>query len=94
MLSNIKEIRDAIKTPTIYRTLGFFLLSGLITPTFGDIGYYFVLSVINFSKFTVSLLNIVAYTALFLGILLYNRYLKHWEVRNLLKYSYMIGFVG
>ena len=78
----------------IYRTIGFFLLGGLLVPTFGDINYYFVLSVVQFSKFTFSMLNIVAYLSLLAGILMYNRYFKHWEVRNLLKYSFFIGFAG
>jgi hypothetical protein len=78
----------------IYRTIGFFLLGGLLVPTFGDINYYFVLSVVQFSKFTFSMLNILAYMSLLAGILMYNRYFKHWEVRNLLKYSFFIGFAG
>ena len=65
-----------------------------MVPTFGDISYYFVLSVVQFSKFTFSLLNIVAYCSLLIGILLYNRYFKHYEVRTLLRYSFFIGFIG
>jgi len=91
---NISEIKEAMKQPVIYKTIGFFLVGGLLVPSFGDINYYFVLSVVQFSKFTFSLLNIVAYFSLFLGILLYNRYFKHYEVRTLLKYSFFIAFGG
>lgn len=91
---NIQEIREAVKVPVIYRTIGFFIMCGILVPSFGDINYYFVLSVVQFSKFTVSMLNIVAYFSLLLGILLYTKYFKHHDIRTLLKYSFYIAFAG
>jgi hypothetical protein len=50
ILANLKrnslEIKEAIKIPTIYKTIAFFLLSGLLVPTYSDIGYYFNLNVV------------------------------------------------
>lgn len=89
---NSIEIKEAMKIPVIYRTIGFFLLSGLIVPTFSDINYYFVLNVVKFSKFTVSMLSIVGYISLLGGVIMYNKWLKQWEIRTLLKYSLILGF--
>jgi hypothetical protein len=81
-----------MKIPVIYRTIGFFLLSGLMVPTFSDINYYFVLNVVKFSKFTVSMLSIVGYISLLGGVIMYNKWFKHREIRTLLKYSLILGF--
>jgi hypothetical protein len=81
-----------MKIPVIYRTIGFFLLSGLMVPTFSDINYYFVLNVVKFSKFTVSMLSIVGYISLLGGVIMYNKWFKHREIRILLKYSLILGF--
>jgi|LauGreDrversion4_2_1035121.scaffolds.fasta_scaffold198412_2 Na+/melibiose symporter-like transporter len=89
---NSIEIKEAMKIPVIYRTIGFFLLSGLTVPTFSDINYYFVLNVVKFSKFTVSMLSIVGYISLLGGVIMYNKWLKQWEIRTLLKYSLILGF--
>jgi Na+/melibiose symporter-like transporter len=89
---NSIEIKEAMKIPVIYRTIGFFLLTGLTVPTFSDINYYFVLNVVKFSKFTVSMLSIVGYISLLGGVIMYNKWLKQWEIRTLLKYSLILGF--
>lgn len=48
---NFKQIGQAIVMPEIYLVIGFFLLNGLISPDFGDFGYYFMLNVVKLSKF-------------------------------------------
>jgi len=40
------------------------------------------------------MLSIVGYFSLLLGILLYNKYFKHYEVRTLIRYSFYIAFFG
>jgi hypothetical protein len=58
---NSKEIKEAMKIPVLYRTLCFFILSGLFVPDFQNINYYFVLNVVKLSKFTVSMISIIGY---------------------------------
>lgn len=63
-------------------------------PSFGDISYYFALSVVNFSKSTVSLLTLIGFVALLAGTVVYNRLLKGWEIRRLYAFAIMVGFMG
>ena len=81
---NLRCIVKATHNPFIYRTLLYFLLCGITVPSFGDVGYYFTLNVLKFSKFTFSLLSLLGYVTLFLGTLLYNKYFKDYEIRSLL----------
>lgn len=83
-----------MKIPVIYRTIAYFLLCGLAVPSFGDINYYFVLNVVKFSKFTVSMLSIMGYVSLLGGVIMYNKWFKHREIRTLLKYSLFLGFLS
>ena len=83
-----------MKIPVIYRTIGYFLLCGLVVPSFSDINYYFVLNVVKFSKFTVSMLSIMGYVSLLGGVIMYNKWFKHREIRTLLKYSLYLGFIS
>lgn len=74
----------AIKTPVIYRTLLYYALCGMLVPSFQDVGYYFQLNVLQFSKLTYSLLTLLGFVSLMIGTLIYNRYLQNWEFRTLL----------
>ena len=37
--------------PEIYLVVSFFMLNGILSPEFGDFGYYFMLNVVKISKF-------------------------------------------
>jgi Na+/melibiose symporter-like transporter len=91
---NLSDIKEAMKIPQIYRALLFFLLCGLICPSFGDIGYYFSLNVVHFSKFTVAMLTLLGFVTLLSGTLSYERFLKKHEVRKLMRWNIFIGIVG
>lgn len=39
--SNLKQIGGAIRIPQIYRTLIYYLLCGVLVPSFGDVNYFF-----------------------------------------------------
>ena len=83
-----------MQIPQIYKALLFFLFSGLIVPSFGDISYYFSLNVVHFSKFTVSLLTLLGFATLLTGTMAYERFLKNYEVRKLLEWNILIGSLG
>mmetsp|Transcript_13088 Transcript_13088/g.22088 ORF Transcript_13088/g.22088 Transcript_13088/m.22088 type:complete len:291 (+) Transcript_13088:622-1494(+) len=91
---NLSQIRGAIKLPEVYQTLVFFLLVGLVEPSFGDFWYYFQLNVIKFTKFQYAMFGVLGYASLSLGTLYYNLYLKEHEVRTLLKWACYMGVVG
>lgn len=48
---NMKDIGHAMMMPEIYLVVAFFVLNGVISPDFGDFSYYFMLNVVNLSKF-------------------------------------------
>jgi MFS family permease len=48
---SMAQIKQAIKMPEIYMTLLFFIIYGLICPSFGEFWYFFQLEVIKFTKF-------------------------------------------
>lgn len=57
--------------PEIFLVIAFFVINGLISPDFGDFGYYFMLNVCNISKFQYSLLGIIGqFTGVF-GVIFY-----------------------
>lgn len=68
----------------------FQLLKGFMCPSFGTFSYYFQMDVIKVSKQNVALLNIVGYICLLCGSQLYNSYLKHYELRTLMKIGSVI----
>jgi len=41
----MKHIGQAMVMPEIYMVILFFVVNGLISPDFGDFGYYFMLNV-------------------------------------------------
>lgn len=43
---NLGDIREAMRIPQIYRAILFFLLNGLIVPSFGDFSYYFSINIV------------------------------------------------
>lgn len=47
----MKDIGKAMMMPEIFLVITFFVINGLISPDFGDFGYYFMLNVCNISKF-------------------------------------------
>lgn len=78
------EIVQAARTKQIYTTLAYFLLTGMLVPTFGEITYYFSINVIEFSKFTISLLTLLGFFSLLGGTMVYNKYFQDYEFRTLL----------
>jgi hypothetical protein len=56
---NIREIGRAIMMPEIYLVVIFFILNGIISPDFGDFGYYFMLNVVKVSKLQYSMLGVI-----------------------------------
>lgn len=91
---NLGDIREAMRIPQIYRAILFFLLNGLIVPSFGDFSYYFSINIVQFSKFTVSMLTLIGFITLLTGTMAYERWLKNYEVRKLLQWNLMIGTLG
>jgi len=74
-------------------TMIFMLLSRAIIPSFQDIMYYFFINVLEFSKSTIALLSLIAFSTAIFGSFLYNLLLKNLEFRLTMFIAHIIiGF--
>lgn len=48
---NLSQIYSALQMPEIYLVLSYFILSGLLSPSFGGFNYYFMMNVAHVTKF-------------------------------------------
>lgn len=88
---NLRQIGIAMAMPEIYLVIFYFLISGVTQPDFGDFSYYFMLNVVNISKFQYSMLGTIgSFTGIF-GTMYYEQYLKDVEVRTLLYWSTVVS---
>jgi Na+/melibiose symporter-like transporter len=62
-------------------TMIFMLISRAVIPSYSDIMYYFMINVLEFSKKTIALLALVAFTTAIFGSFVYNMLLKKLEFR-------------
>ena len=74
-MRNCYEIVQALQIKEFHRMIAYLLIGGILVPSFGSFGYYFMLDVVKISKFTYSMLTVVGFTCLLTGTLLYKRYL-------------------
>lgn len=81
---NLREIWVHLGDTKIQRTLLYFILEGIMVPTFSDINYYFQINERHFKKSTISLLSILSFFSLFLGTQMFNRFFKNYEFRTTL----------
>ena len=71
----------------------YLLIGGLLVPSFGSFGYYFMLDVVKVSKFTYAMLTVLGFLCLLIGSVLYKRYLQDREYRNLIMMDALISLV-
>ena len=71
----------------------YLVLTGLVVPSFGAFGYFFMLDVVELSKFTYSMLTVLGFFCLLIGSALYTKYFKEKEFRNLIVMETIIGLL-
>ena len=64
---NLHEVMQAIRIPIFYKVVLFLVLNGLLLPSFGSFGYYFMLDIVKISKFTIAMLGVLGYICLMIG---------------------------
>ena len=80
--------------PEIYMSLGFFVLSALTSPSFGEFSFYYNTNERHVSKAALGVLDTLGSLSYLLGVVVYGMYFKDWEFRKLILYSTWIGLVG
>ena len=91
MKQNCAEIGEAIKIPEFYRVVGFLLLTGLLIPSFGSFGYYFMLDVVELSKFTIAMLGVLGFVCMLIGSAMFKTCFANKEIRTLTCVSLGVG---
>lgn len=71
----------------------YLVLGGLLVPSFGSFGYYFMLDVVKISKFTIAMLGVIGYICLMIGSSLYHQFFSKTEFRKLMVYNTIIGLM-
>ena len=90
---NIREIKEAFQVKEYYSVILYLVLYGLVVPSFGAFGYFFMLDVVELSKFTYSMLTVLGFFCLLIGSTLYTKYFKEKEYRNLIVLEMVIGLI-
>ena len=71
----------------------YLIIGGFLVPNFGSFGYYFMLDVVKISKFAYSMLTVLGFFCLFIGTLIYKRYFRDKEYRNLIMMDALISIM-
>jgi Na+/melibiose symporter-like transporter len=72
----------------------YFLIDGIITPSFADFSYFFLMNVIGVSKFMFAMITLIGQVCSILGVILYEKFLKEMEVRTVLFWNVGLTILG
>ncbi|CAI2367375.1 unnamed protein product [Moneuplotes crassus] len=74
----------------VFGTLVFMFLSRALVPSYGDIMYYFLINVLEFSKSVIALLSMIAFSTAIFGSFIYNLCLKNIDFRLMMLIAHII----
>ena len=80
---SLHQIAKALRNEEIHRPLIFFLALGFIVPNYDNIHYFFLLNTCGLTVSEYDMLCVVPYIGLIFGTVLYLKFLRRVEVRNL-----------
>lgn len=89
-IENVKLSLQHISRGLVLGPLVFLFISGSIIPSFSDITYYWMITVLEFSKRTIALLALIAYCTAFVGTFIYNSWLKNIEYRYIMVLAHAV----
>ena len=78
----------------IYFLVIFFFLKALLSPSFEEFSYFFLMNVIGVSKFVFSMLVLLGSVCSIIGSLLYKAFFRKVAVRIMILWAMIIGTVG
>ncbi len=67
------------------------LLNSLLIPSFGSFGYYFMLDIVQLSKFTIAMLGVLGFVCMFIGTSMFQFWFNKQEYRTLCLYGIVLG---
>jgi len=78
----------------IYFVIIFFLLKGLINPTFEEFSYFFLMNIIGVSKFIFALLVLIGQICHLVGALIYRAWCRNVDTRVMLIVAMCCSVLG
>ena len=94
LTENLRQIAYALTLKEIYMVLFFYMLQGILQPSFGEFGYFFMLTTCKISKFTYAATNLVTKVSFIVGTWYYKEYLKDIENRTIIFWGTIMGIVS
>ena len=80
---NLGEIKLALQIKEYYSLITYLLISGLVCPSFGMFGYYFLIDVLGLTNFTISMLTLLGFVGVIVGTFMYQRWFNEFEFRSM-----------
>jgi hypothetical protein len=90
---NLRLLYRALENEQIHRPLTFFIMMGLVIPTYDNIHYYFLLNTCGMSPSEYDLLSILNFVGIVVGTIIYLKFLRKVEVWKLIFTSLVIRVI-
>lgn len=87
------EMFEAFREPAYRNVILYLIVGGLLVPSFSSFGYYFMMDIVNLSKFTYSMLTVLGYVCLMFGTNIFNNYFKDSEYRYLIMMDALVSLL-
>lgn len=84
-------IYSAIQMREIYMVLLYFVLNGIMSPSFSQFSYFFMLNIAHVTKFQFAMFGVISKFCHILGTIYYKAYLKNVETRTVIFWSTIIS---
>lgn len=91
---NMVAIWRSLQRREIYLVVIYFLVDGVLNPSFDDYKYFFLMNVVGISKFWFAMIQLIGQVCSVIGVILYDCFLKLTEVRTVLLWYVVIGVVA
>lgn len=91
---NLNAIGRALMMREIYFLVIFFLAKGVLSPSFEDFSYFFLLNVIKISKFVFSLLVLIGQICHIVGALIYKAWCRDVDTRWMIFFAMIVGVIS
>ena len=86
---SMKAICQALRLREIYQLVLFFILHATFNPRFDEFSYFFLLNVIQISKFTLAFLVLVSQVSHIVGATIYQKFFKDVETRKMALFAFI-----
>ena len=91
---NMRGVWECLKRKEVYCIVLYFLLDGILNPSFSDFSYFFLLNVIGINKFMFAMIQLIGQVCSCFGVVIYGVFLRRIEVRWVLFWYNVINVIG